>query len=188
MRKLIAAPFLTLDGYVAGANGDMSWNIDVFNDEMGQWITNLYENSDTIVLGRVTYQEFLGFWPGADNDADPMAKTMNTTPKIVFSTTLDDVEWGTYDKPTLIRDNVVDQVNKLKAQDGKNMVIVGSARLVQSLLNLGVIDELHLMIHPTIVGDGKCLYENISKKIQLDLAKSDTFKNGVVTLEYKVKG
>lgn len=187
MSKVIAAPFVTVDGLIAGPNGEMDWNIAGFNDEMGKWVDQVYSRADTFLFGRVTYTEFLKFWPGADTETDPLAGKVNNAKKVVFSKTLDKVEWGTYGNIVLVKDNLAEEINKLKQETDKDLLIIGSGRLTQSLTNLGLIDEYHLMVHPVILGKGKPLFRDIDKQVDLELTKSETFKNGVVTLEYKLK-
>lgn len=150
-----------------------------FNDEMGAAVGSLMAAGDTLLLGRVTYQEFAASF--ADNTGDPTSDSMNTTPKLVVSTTLDTVEWQ---NSTLIKGNVVEELTRLKQQPGKNINVSGSATLVQSLLRDNLLDELHLLVHPVVVGHGKRLFEEGSEQMALRLVDSKPFRTGVLMLTY----
>jgi dihydrofolate reductase len=174
-RKLISTFFVSLDGVV---EAPQDWHFPYFNDEMAAAIGASMGSSDAMLCGRVTYQEWAGFWPDADND---MAEYMNNTPKYVASTTLDEVEWS---NSHLLEGEVAAAVAALKEQPGKDIVISGSATLVRSLLREGLVDELHLMIHPVVVGEGRRLFED-GDRHALKLADSRTFDSGVVYATYR---
>jgi len=133
-------------------------------------------------MGRVTYQDFAPFWPTSTDE--PFASHINKTPKYVVSTTLDEVEWGNWDKPTLIKGNLGKEINKLKQQSGKNIGVSGSPTLVKSLLQEGLLDELKLMIHPVLVGHGKRFFSDGDLK-RLKLVDSKVTGTGVVILTYQ---
>jgi dihydrofolate reductase len=173
-RKLISTFFLSLDGVV---EAPQDWHFPYFNDEMAAAIGAAMASSDAMLCGRVTYQEWAGFWPHADNE---MAAYMNNTPKYVASTTLDEVEWS---NSHLLEGDVPTAVAALKGQPGKDIVMSGSATLARSLLREGLVDELHLMIHPVVVGKGARLFENRDRHA-LQLAGSRTFSTGVVYATY----
>ncbi|HEX2171285.1 MAG TPA: dihydrofolate reductase family protein, partial [Dehalococcoidia bacterium] len=137
--------------------------------------------SDAMLLGRVTYQEFAGFWPQQKSD-EPPADFMNNTPEYVVSTTLNSVEWQ---NSTLIKGNVVEELTRLKQQPGKNLSIVGSPTLVRSLLRDDLLDELRLLVHPIVVGRGKRLFEPEGYQKGLQLVESKTFSTGVLSLTYQ---
>ena len=189
MRKLIASTFVTLDGFMVGPNEDMGWVMNNFNEQMGVYAGDLMNSMDTILIGRLTYQVMINFWPAAIEATAPGADGMNLTPKIVFSRTLDKAEWGTYHNIRVVKDNVAEEVTKLKQQPGKNMVIYGSANLVQNFTKMGLIDEYQLLVHPVILGAGKSLYKGMSNGLpagfNLKLLRSETYKNGVVVLFYE---
>lgn len=179
MRKIVAGLFMSLDGVVESPE---KWHFPYFNDEMGAAVGAQMAGSDTMLLGRVTYQEFADFWPnqsGTDNDA---ADYMNNTPKVVVSTTLDSVEWQ---NSTLIKGNVAEELTKLKQQPGKNIGITGSPTLVRSLLREDLLDELSLLVHPLVVGGGKRLFVDGTAQKPLKLVESKTFDTGVVYLTYQ---
>ena len=183
MRKVIASVFVTLDGYVVGPNEDMSWVLNNFNEDMAQYEGRLMDSIDTILLGRVTYDIMTNFWP--THPEEPGADNMNATPKIVFSTTLDKAEWGKWNNARLVKDHVAEEIAKLKQLPGKNMVIYGSANLVQGFSRLGLIDEYHLLVHPLVLGGGKRLFTDMTQPLNLKLLRTEAFKNGVVVLYYE---
>jgi dihydrofolate reductase len=185
MRKVIASIFVSLDGLVVGQSEDMGWVRDNFNDEMGKYAGNLQASMGAILLGRVTYQIMVNAWPLWTEETAPGAERMNNVPKIVFSRTLDKVEWGKYDNARLVKNNAAEEISKLKQQPGKDMVIYGSANLVQNFTQLGLIDEYQLLVHPVLLGNGKPLFKNMAKPMNLKLIRTDTFKNGVVVLYYE---
>lgn len=185
MKKVIASIFVSLDGFIVGPNEDMSWVTNNFNDEMGTYAGNLQSSMSAILLGRVTYQIMTNAWPSMTEETSPGAERMNNVPKIVFSRTLDKVEWGKYDNARLIKNNVAEEVMKLKQLPGGDMVIYGSANLIQNFTQLGLIDEYQLLVHPIVLGNGKPLFHGFTKPLNLKLLRAQTFKNGVVVLYYE---
>jgi dihydrofolate reductase len=177
MRKIVAGLFVTLDGVVEAPE---KWNFQYFNDEMGAAIGAQMAASDTMLLGRRTYETFAASFSGAPAD-DPMAAQMNNTPKLVVSTTLERAEWQ---NSTLISGNVVEEITKVKQQPGKDIAISGSATLVHSLLRDRLLDELRLMVHPIVVGSGKRLFDDATEQIPLKLLDSKTFSTGVLYVTY----
>ena len=136
-----------------------------------------------MLMGRVTYQDWLPFWPTSTDE--PYASHINKIPKYVISKTLNDVEWGKWEKPTLIKGNLAREINNLKQQTGKNISVGGSPTLVRSLLQEGLLDEFKLMIHPVIVGKGKRLFtEDVDLK-RLKLVDSKVTGTGVVIVTYQ---
>jgi dihydrofolate reductase len=177
MRKIIAGLFISLDGVVEAPE---TWQFPYFNDEMGEAVTAQADASDTMLLGRRTYEEFAAFWPNQSSD-EPFADVMNKTPKLVASTTLKDVEWQ---NSTLIEGDVVESLKHMKEQPGKAISITGSPTLVRSLLRAGVLDELRLLVHPIVVGHGKRLFEAEEQPIPLRLIEAKTFTTGVQAMTY----
>ncbi|MGH2558548.1 MAG: dihydrofolate reductase family protein [Thermomicrobiales bacterium] len=181
MRKIVAGLFISLDGVVEAPD---QWHFPYFNDEMGEAVGSQMAAADTMLLGRVTYQEFASYWPHQASDVPP-ADYMNNTPKVVVSTTLDTVDWQ---NSTLIKGNVVEEITKLKQQPGKNIGITGSATLVRSLLRDGLLDELNLLVHPIVVGSGKRLFPDGTDQQGLQLVDAKTFGTGVLNLTYQPAG
>ena len=188
MRKLIVTMWVTLDGFIAGPNGEMNWVGEFYDEAMGNYEMDLVSAADTLVLGRVTYQSFAGSWPhvpdnpNADKGEIEYARKLNAMRKIVFSKTLDSVEWN---NSTLVKEITPAEITQLKQEQGRDMVIYGSASIVQALTNLGLIDEYQLLVHPLVLGDGKPLFQNIKDKVNLKLVQTKTHPSGVVVLTYQ---
>jgi dihydrofolate reductase len=176
MRKISAAFFMSLDGVVESPD---QWHFPYFNDEMGAAIGASMAEADAMLLGRVNYQQWAEFWPAQSND-DEFAAYLNNVPKFVVSTTLQQAEWN---NSTLINGDVAAAITALKQQPGKNIAMSGSGTLVEWLLRNDLLDELHLMIHPIVVGRGKRLFNEGEQKT-LKLVESRTFSTGVVYLIY----
>lgn len=179
MRKLSASFFISLDGVV---EAPQTWHFPYFNDELGAVVGEAIAASDAFLLGRRTYEEWAAFWPTEAAADSPMAGVMNETPKYVVSTTLDEVEWQ---NSTLLEGDLAEAVSDLKAKPGKNIGMSGSATLVRSLLELGLVDELRLLVHPLVVGSGAKLFENGTAPVPLELVDSRTFSTGVLDLTYR---
>jgi dihydrofolate reductase len=179
MRKLVSSFFVSLDGVVEAPD---KWHFPYFNDEMGQAVGDAIAASDALLLGRRGYQEFASYWPHQDPASDPFVSIMNETPKFVASTTLDKVEWQ---NSTLLEGDLAEAVNELKAKPGKNIGMTGSATLVRSLLEKGLLDELRLLVHPLVVGSGAKLFPDGSPPVNLELVDSRTFQTGVLDLTYR---
>lgn len=177
MRKIVSGLFISLDGVVEAPD---KWHFPYFNDEMGAAVDAQAAEADTLLFGRVTYQEFASYWPDKPNDF-PFADHINNTPKLVASRTLDRVEWR---NSSLVRGNVVEALTKLKQLPGRNISMIGSGSLVRSLLHDDVLDELRLLVHPIVVGRGKKLFAGDVQK-KLKLVDSKTFTTGVVHLIYQ---
>jgi dihydrofolate reductase len=179
MRKIVAGLFISLDGVYESPD---QWHFPYFNDEMGAEVGGLMAESDTMLLGRQTYEEFALYWPHQSSDVEP-ADFMNNTPKVVISTTLKTpLAWQ---NSTLISGNVAEELTKLKQQPGKNIGITGSGTLVRSLLEQGLLDGLHLLVHPIVVGKGKRLWDGEHAQVPLKLMSSKTLSTGVLSLGYE---
>src|SRR5262249_20730525 len=177
MRKIVAGLFISLDGVVEAPD---KWHFPYLNEEMGQAVQAQMAQADAMLLGRKTYQEFAGFWPNQGSDVEG-ADFMNQTPKYVVSNTLTALDWQ---NSTLISGNVKEALSALKEQPGKNLNITGSGTLVRSLLQDGLLDELHLLVHPIVVQKGKRLFEGQGETVPLKLTDSKTFSNGVLYVTY----
>jgi dihydrofolate reductase len=184
MRKIIASTFVTVDGYMVGPNEDISWVMNNFSQEMGDYAGDLMNSMDTILLGRVTYQVMINFWPAQTEATAPGADGMNKNPKVVLSRTLQTAPWGNWEPARVIKDDVQQELNRLKQQPGKNIVVYGSANVVQNLTQLGLIDEYQLLVFPILLGDGKPLFKHSPQTVPLKHLKTQTFQNGVNVLYY----
>lgn len=179
MRKVVSWLFISLDGVVEAPN---EWQFDVMDNDMIADITSQMDAEDAMLMGRVTYEEWTTYWPTSADE--PYASHINNMPKYVVSTTLEDVEWGKWEKPTLIKGNLAEEITKLKEQPGKNIGVGGSPTLVRSLLQEGLLDEFKLMVHPVVVGKGKHLF-NDGDLQRLKLVDSKVTGTGVVILTYQ---
>ncbi|MEP6985032.1 MAG: dihydrofolate reductase family protein [Chloroflexota bacterium] len=186
-RKVILQIDVTLDGFIAAADGDTSWVTT--DDEMNQDAYELLTTADTILLGRVAYQAFSAFWPFADVDAtttfSKITRHLNEATKLVFSKTLKQVEWGRWNNAQLIHDNIPEEINKLKAQPGQNLLLYAGADIISTFMHSDLIDEYHLRVQPVIVGGGKSLFQHIENQTHLKLVRTKSYKTGVVLLEYQ---
>jgi dihydrofolate reductase len=179
MRKLIASFFISLDGVVESPD---KWHFPYFNDEMGAAVGEAIGSSDTLLMGRRNYEEWAAFWPQQDPASDPFVSIMNDTRKVVVSTTLDKVDWQNSE---LLQGDLAEAVNALKSEPGKNIGMSGSATLVRSLIEEGLLDELRLLVHPLVVGKGAKLFPDGSPPVNLELVDSRTFSTGVLDLTYR---
>jgi dihydrofolate reductase len=180
MRKVVAWELVALDGVMESPE---EWAFSYSNDEMAEANASGMAASDAMLLGRVTYLEFAAYWPYQDRAEQPFTDYMDNTPKYVVSRTLEEpLEWQ---NSTLIKDNVAEEVSRLKQQPGKDISINGSGALVRSLLREGLLDELRLMVHPIVLGSGKRLFEEGGDRKALELIDSKTFSTGVVYLTYR---
>ena len=177
MRKIVAAEFVSLDGVVESPD---TWSGPYFSDELGQAIGAQMAASDTLLLGRVGYQEFAAHWPEQTGD---IASYMNDTPKLVVSTTLTAVD--RWQNSTLIRGDVIQQLTKVKRQPGGQINITGSVTLVRSLMTQKALDELRLLVCPVVVGTGKRLFPDGCQPAGLELVDAQTFSAGVLYLTYR---
>ena len=187
-RKIIVTEWVTLDGFIAAPDNTMDFVGRLYDDVMGKYEDDFVSAADTLILGRVTYQSFAGAWPKVPDDASrsegerAYARKLNAMRKVVFSRSLDKVEWN---NSVLMKEIVPAEITKLKQQPGKNIVIYGSASVVQALTNLGLIDEYQLLVHPVVLGAGKPLFKDITKPVNLHLTQVDNRKSGVVVLYYE---
>jgi len=179
MRKVIAAINMTLDGFCDHTAG-------LPDEEIHQHYTELLGQGEVILYGRTTYQ-LMEFWrtlvenPSEEKSMNDFAVAIDTIPKIVFSHTLNNVEWKS---ATLAKRDLNEEVLELKQQSGKD-IFVGSRSLIIQLMKLNLIDEYQLCIHPVVAGSGLPLFENINDRTILKLIKTKTFRSGAVTLYYE---
>ncbi len=188
MRKLVAFNQVTLDGFFAGMNGDISWAYkDKQDAEWNAFVTDNARSGGTLVFGRITYELMTAYWPtplALQNDP-VVAERMNSLPKVVFSRTLDDVSWT---NTKLVKGGVVAELRKMKRQPGEDMAILGSGSIVAQLADEGLIDEYQIVVNPVVLGQGKTLFDGITQKLDLKLTKTRAFRNGNVLLCYQPMG
>jgi dihydrofolate reductase len=182
MRNVFLFMMVSLDGFFEGPHQEIDWhNVD---DEFNDFAIKQLDEIGTLLFGRVTYQLMASYWPtpAAMSDDPIVAEKMNTTPKVVFSTTLDTVDW---DNTRLVRGDAAAEVAKLKQQLGKELAIFGSADLTTSLLQAGLVDELRIMVAPVALGNGKPLFTGLRERVNLNLVNSRVFRSGNVLLCYQ---
>jgi dihydrofolate reductase len=186
MRNLIFFMHTSLDGFVAGLNGEMNWiNVD---EAMFDFVATMTDQADTALYGRVTYEMMQSYWPKAGEQPNASkhdkehSAWYNRVSKVVLSKTMQ--ETGLHNTK-VIGGQLSDNINKLKQQEGKNILIFGSPGASQSLLNQGLIDEFWLFVNPIILGKGMPLFKNITGTTKLKLVESKTFASGVIALHYK---
>ena len=182
MRKIIVFENVTLDGFMAGPNGELDWAIQ--DDEVTQNSKEGNYSIDTFLFGRVTYDMMASFWPTpTGKSANPVfAEALNNTPKIVFSTTLKKADWQNTE---VVQELTKEEILKLKQLPGKNMMIFGSGTLVEQLTKLGLIDEYRLNMNPVVLGSGIPLFAGLQQPINLQLVHAKTYDSGVVGLHYR---
>lgn len=183
MGKLTLFNFITLNGYYKGLNEDISWHRHEA-EEADYAAESANTGDSTLVFGRVTYEMMQGFWttPMAMEVNPGVATGMNHAEKIVFSRTLHKVNWH---NTRLVKEDMIGEIQRLKAIPDKNMTILGSGSIVSQLADAGLIDAYQLMLDPVALGDGATLFKGISRKLDLKLTNSRVFKSGVVMLDYE---
>jgi dihydrofolate reductase len=181
VRKLFAFNMMTLDGFFAGPDGDISWH-NAANEEFNDFAIEQMSSMDTLVFGRKTYQLMASYWPTeVAIQSDPVvADLMNRFSKIVFSRTLDAVEWN---NTRLIHDDAAQELRSLKSQAGRDIAIFGSANLISTVMD--EIDEHRVMINPILLGSGTPLFKGTNGKALLKLVATRTFNSGNVLLTYQ---
>lgn len=182
MRKVIFFNFISLDGYFEGQDRDIDWHHT--DEEFNDFAIQQTGEFGALLFGRVTYELMAGYWPTeAAKQSDPaVAGLMNSLPKIVFSNTLNQVEW---ENSRLVKDNFVEAVTKLKEESGKDIAIFGSSDLAVTFIDLGLIDEFRIMVNPVVLGGGKPILQGIKSKLELKLLNVKVFKSGNVLLYYE---
>jgi len=182
MRRLTVFNLMTLDGYIAGQAGDISWhNVDEEFQELAIAASN---SGNTLLFGRVTYELMARFWPTEEAiRTDPLvAAGMNKAEKIVFSRTLDRADWN---NTRLVKDGMVAEVRRLKQGAGKDLTVLGSGSIVAQLAQEGLIDEYEVLLNPVVLGKGKTMFEGVKDRFSLKLKKTRVFGNGNVLLTYE---
>jgi len=190
MRRVVASEFISLDGVVQ-APGDREektggfqhggWHVPHWSDELERFKREELFASDALLLGRVTYEGFAAAWPKASHEEGPYADRMNSLPKYVVSGALGDLTWNNSHR---LDGELKEEVMRLKGQPGQGILIFGSITLIRSLMNLGLVDELRLQVHPVVVGSGTRLFDDATEPIRLTLKEARPLGAGVVELTY----
>jgi len=184
MRKLILFNLITLDGFFEGVNKELDWhNVD---KEFNEFANEQLLSAGTLLFGRVTYELMASYWTtvSATEDDPIIAEKMNSFPKIVFSRTLKKADWN---NTKLVKENIKEEVNKLKQQPGKDIFVMGSANLCSTLIQLNLIDEYRITINPILLGKGNSLFKGLHDRLNLTLVKTKIFNSGKVLLYYEPK-
>jgi len=186
MRKLISLMNISLDGFTAGPNGELEWA--VVDEELMADVAALLSTVDTALYGRVTYQMMENYWPtvptnpASTKDELQHAHWVENVHKIVFSRTLETVEWN---NTRLVKEDIAEEIARLKQQPGKNLMIFGSPSITHTFTQLGLIDEYRIYVDPVVLGSGIPLFKDIKDRIHLKLLEAKTFHAGVVGLLYR---
>lgn len=191
MRKLIVSMNITLDGFIAGPQRELNWHSERWCEDMGQYLTTELSKASTILLGRTTYEIMAAFWPTqidcsqcAREDV-PYSVLMNTHEKVVYSNTLTTSCWQ---NTSFIKAPLAASIKKIKStcnKANKNIITYGSGKLITKLMQLNLVDEYQLWLHPVILGKGSSLFMLIKTVQSLKLIDSKVFSSGVVLLQYK---
>ncbi|VVB85998.1 Uncharacterised protein [uncultured archaeon] len=182
MRKVFLFMMISLDGFFEGPNHELDWhNVD---EEFNEFAANQLDNVGVILFGRKTYELMAGYWPtrSAKEDDPIVAEKMNNIPKIVFSRTLETAEWN---NSRIVKENIAEEITKLKQQRGKDLAIFGSSSLSVSLIQQGLIDEFRIIVNPVVLGKGNTLFGGIAHKLNLELIRTKNFSSGNVLLYYR---
>jgi len=184
---------MTIDGFIAGTIGEMDWMVWDWDDKLKKYVADLTEPVDCIVLGRKLAQGFITHWANvASNIDDPEQAAGNKfteTNKVVFTKTLDktDLVVASWKNTVLATGELVEEINWLKEQKGKDIMSYGGAAFVSSLVKHQLIDEFHLFINPAAIGKGMTIFSELESKQNLTLLKSTSFDCGIVVLNYERK-
>jgi dihydrofolate reductase len=177
VRKIKSYFFISLDGVVESPD---KWHFSYFDDEMGDAVGAGFATADAMLMGRVLYNEWAEYWP--EHADQPFGDVMNSIKKYVVSNSLQAAEWQNSE---IISGDVAQKLTDIKAQDDGDIVMSGSATTARWLLREGVLDELNLLVHPIVVGDGLArLFPPDEPSIPLELVNAQTFKSGVLNLSY----
>jgi dihydrofolate reductase len=179
MKKVIFQMSLSIDGYVEGPGREIDWHI--VDDEFNAYAVETLRATDTLIMGRKTYQLMAGYWPTAPGD-DPVKEKMNSLPKLVFSRTLPRVDWH---NSRLATGSVADEVARLKRTPGDGLLWVGGSDLASSFLEQDLIDELRFIFTPILLGAGKTVFDAISRRYPLKLLSTKPFRSGNVLLTFQ---
>jgi dihydrofolate reductase len=189
MRKLKLQVQISVDGFVGRPKGELDWMTWELDDELIKYINNLTDSIDTILLGRKMTEGFISYWTDLvtnkpDSPEYSFAKKMVGIPKVVFTKTLNKSLW---ENTVLAKGALIDEINKLKKQDGKDIIVYGGAGFVSSLIKNNLIDEYHLFTNPTAIGKGMTIFRKVEDKFNLKLVKSKAFDCGIVVNHYEPK-
>ena len=177
---------MSVDGYIAGPNGEMDWMVWNWDDRLKNHVFELTEPVDNIILGRKMIDGFVSYWSDImtkpDDPSYDFAKKMIETPKVVFTKTLKKSQWV---NTTLATGDLTDEIMRLKSEKGRDIIVYGGATFDSSLIKAGLIDEFHLFINPVAIGSGMAIFKGINEIQKFTLIKSTPFDCGIVELQYE---
>lgn len=181
MAKLSAFNFITLNGYLNGSDGDISWHRH--GAEENQYAEESLQSGNTLLFGRKTYEMMANYWPTplAFQNDPTVAEGMNKADKFVISTTLKNASW---ENTNIISGNVVNEIKQLKKLPGNDITLLGSGSILTLLAEHGLIDQFQIMLDPVAIGSGTPIFHEIKKPLNLKLTNLKTFKSGIVLLSY----
>ncbi len=191
MRRVVVVEYVSLDGVIQapghpgedpeGGFDHGGWT-GPFMDDHRRYLSEEFRAAGAFLLGRVTYEIFAAYWPTVTDEEDDIARALNSLPKYVVSTTLNEVGW---DGTAVIKSDVAEEVAKLKEQPGRDILVVGSSGLAQTLMQQGLVDEYRLWVHPIVLGSGKRLFREGGPTTTLRLVNTKTASSGLVILTYE---
>jgi dihydrofolate reductase len=183
MRKVVLQMQVSVDGFVGRSDGDVEWAFPTFDDEFTAWIVDSLWQAGVHVMGGETGRGLAEYWPHATEERDkPFAAAMNEIPKVVFSKSIDHLDWN---QTRIAKGDVVDEINRLKAEPGKDILVHGGARFAQSLSKARLIDEYHLIAHPVVLGSGLSIFPEFDEPLRLALVEARAFPAGAVLHIYR---
>ncbi|MHB8544360.1 MAG: dihydrofolate reductase family protein [Leptospirales bacterium] len=180
MKKVIFQMSISLDGYFEGPNREIDWHL--VDNEFNAWAVEMLKATDLLVMGRRTYELMASYWPTAKDNDTRVKEQMNGTPKLVFSRTLNKVEWQ---NSRLATGSIAEETARLKQVSGDGRIYVGGSQLGASFLEQGLVDELHFILMPVLLGKGNTVLDGIKKRYPLRLLSTKTFQSGNMLLIYE---
>jgi dihydrofolate reductase len=188
LRKLRLQVQMSVDGCIAGPNGEMDWMVGLLDDELLKYVSKITESVDTILMGRKMTDVFISYWSNVMNKPDDpwyaFAKKMIETPKVVFTKTVNKSRWINTDIAT---GDLIEEVSKIKSQNGMDIVVYGGASFDSSLIKEKLIDEFYLFINPVAIGNGMTIFKDLNEIQKYTLIESKVFECGIVLLRYEAK-
>ena len=193
MKKLKLQIQMTVDGYVAGPNGELDWMVMNWSDDIMEYVTGMTDPVDGILMGRKMTEGFITYWSSVVKDpANPeyeFGRKMYDTPKVVFTKTLNESDPPVtgWQNTVLAKGDLLEEVQKLKDQEGGDLIVYGGSNFVSNLIRNNLIDEYYLFINPVIIGRGMAIFNAMEQRKRLELKDSTTFDCGITVLYYQPK-
>lgn len=187
MRKLKLQLQITVDGFISGQNGEMDWMCFPWSEDIICYVREITEPVDTIILGRKLAEGFIPHWENVvKNPSDPEFEggvKYTTTPKIVFTKTIEKSNWNNTE---IANGELVEEITELKNKNGQDIIVYGGGTFVTSLINAGLIDEFHLFINPTAIGNGMTIFSGLDKNLNLKVKNVQQFDCGITLTCYEL--